>query len=414
MANGSDSQLNLILFDDPTIQLQLLPFTYTRPVSGLRCGIQTITEKWNFSLQTQASYLTQDYLSEKYPLAISDDNLYINGAICPDAELTERIHSLEKESVLLTATNEIIAVRTNARWSPEEPVSHLKPSVFKNSFTIIRNLWHITTENGAQIKADFIRLTEGRKSAEIADPFTSVYNAENIFIEEGVSIKAAVLNAENGPIYIGKNAIIGEGCTIQGPFAMGEGSVLSQGTKIRPNCTLGPFCKVGGEVNNAVLYGHSNKAHDGYLGNSVIGEWCNLGANTNNSNLKNDYSPVKLFSYVSNKLENTGLLFCGVFIGDYSKAGISTMFNTGTVVGVNVNVYGADFQPKHIPSFSWGGQLSGFSAYRYDKALAVIKETITQKGRQFSEQDESILWEIYERTLLQRSENDIHSFRNEL
>ncbi len=405
--------LNVVLFDDPAVRLQLLPFTYTRPVAGIRCGVSTITEKWNAVLDTQASFLTEDYLSEKFPLRLTQDNLYINGAVCPDDNLVRALRQLETESVLLNSTEEVIALRTGARWSPGTPVGQLKPVAWTDDLTIIRHIWQIPLENGTQIRKDVERITAGRSSAALDDPFTSCYGKAAIFIEEGASVRAAVLNAEDGPIYIGKNAVVGEGSTIQGPFAIGEGGVLAQVTRIRPNTTIGPWCKVGGEINNAVMFAHSNKAHDGYLGNSVIGEWCNLGANTNNSNLKNDYTPVRLFSYASNQLENTGLLFCGVFIGDYTKAGISTMFNTGTVVGVNVNVFGADFQPKHIPSFSWGGQLAGFSVYRYDKALAVIRETRRQKGWPFEEQDESILWEVYERTMLHRSQNDIHSFRNE-
>jgi UDP-N-acetylglucosamine diphosphorylase/glucosamine-1-phosphate N-acetyltransferase len=228
------------------------------------------------------------------------------------------------------------------------------------------------------------------------------YNSENIFIEEGAVIKASILNAENGPIYIGRNALIQEGSMIQGPFAIGESSVLAQGTKIRPNTTVGPFCKVGGEVSNCVVFGYSNKGHDGYLGNSVLGEWCNLGANTNNSNLKNDHSPVKLHSYVSDALADTGLLFCGLMMGDYSKAGISTMFNTGTVVGVSTNVFGAGFQSKHVPSFSWGGAAEGFSEYRFPKALAVAKDTVSRRNVSFDETEENILKSVFEQTREQR------------
>jgi UDP-N-acetylglucosamine diphosphorylase/glucosamine-1-phosphate N-acetyltransferase len=206
------------------------------------------------------------------------------------------------------------------------------------------------------------------------------------------------------PIYIGRNALIQEGSMIQGPFAIGESSVLAQGTKIRPNTTVGPFCKVGGEVSNCVVFGYSNKGHDGYLGNSVLGEWCNLGANTNNSNLKNDHSPVKLHSYATNALAETGLLFCGLMMGDYSKAGISTMFNTGTVVGVSVNVFGAGFQAKHVPSFSWGGAAEGYCGYRFEKAVTVAKDTVSRRGIAFGQTEEDIMRTIFENTQNQRGQ----------
>lgn len=389
---------SIILFDDPTIRLQLLPFTYTRPVAGIRCGIQTIAEKWSEWLQTEISYQTESYISNRFPLIKSEDNLYINGALCPDVLLIEAIEKLSSESVLLSKDNEILAVRTSSDWSPTGNLTNLISQVYQESIVLIRQIWDIFLNNGAQIKADFARITASKKSAELTDPFTHCYNPENIFIEEGATIKAAILNAENGPIYIGKNASIQEGAIIQGPFAIGESSVLAQGAKIRPNTTVGPFCKVGGEVSNCVIFGYSNKGHDGYLGNSVLGEWCNLGANTNNSNLKNDHSAVKIHSYTTGKLESTGLLFCGLFMGDYSKAGISTMFNTGTVVGVSVNVFGAGFQSKHVPSFFWGGNGEGFSEYRFEKAVAVAKDTVNRRGVTFDETDEKIMKQVFDQT----------------
>jgi UDP-N-acetylglucosamine diphosphorylase/glucosamine-1-phosphate N-acetyltransferase len=295
-----------------------------------------------------------------------------------------------------------LAVRTSTNWSPTENFSNLISQVYHEPIILIRQIWDIFLNNGTQIKSDFARMTSSKQSAKITDPFTHCYNQENIFIEEGAVIRAAILNAENGPIYIGKNASIQEGAVIQGPFAIGESSVLAQGAKIRPNTTVGPFCKVGGEVSNCVIFGYSNKGHDGYLGNSVLGEWCNLGANTNNSNLKNDHSAVKIHNYATGKLESTGLLFCGLFMGDYSKAGISTMFNTGTVVGVSVNVFGAGFQSKHIPSFSWGGNAEGFTEYRFEKAVAVAKDTVSRRNVIFDETDEKIMKQVFEQTKNQR------------
>jgi UDP-N-acetylglucosamine diphosphorylase/glucosamine-1-phosphate N-acetyltransferase len=343
----------IILFDDSTLRAQLLPFTYTRPVAGIRCGIDTIAEKWEKWLLTTPSYLTQPYLQAAFPLETSDNNLFINGALCPDQALTAVLAALPQETALYSVQKELLAVKTtSSAWNPQSE-SKFSEVVYTDNFVMIRNIWDIFTNNGNQIQSDFKKLTDTRKSEPITDPFTRCYNPENIFIEPGANIKAAILNAESGPIYIGKNTTIQEGAAIQGPFAMGEGSVIAQNAKIRMNTSIGPHCKIGGEVGGSVIFGYSNKGHDGYLGNSVLGEWCNLGANTNNSNLKNDHTNVKLHSYVTDSLEDTGLQFCGLFMGDYSKAGISTMFNTGTVVGVSVNVYGAGFQPKHIPSFSW-------------------------------------------------------------
>ncbi|KAA6440993.1 glucose-1-phosphate thymidylyltransferase [Dyadobacter flavalbus] len=394
--------LHTILFDDPVIRTQLLPFTYTRPVAAIRCGIEKIYEKWNDWLKTAVSFHTEPYLSRKFPLTVVDDNLFINGGLCPDEKLVAAIQDLAVNTALTSENGEILAVRSSAGWQPSIEYTHITALTYSGPFTMIRNVWDIFTFNGAQIKADFERITANRKSEPVTDPFTHCYHKEQIFIETGAVIKAAVINAENGPVYIGRNALIQEGSLIQGPFAMGESSVLAQGAKIRPGTSIGSFCKVGGEVSNSVFFGYSNKGHDGYLGNSVLGEWCNLGANTNNSNLKNDHSPVKLHSYVSGSLADTGLTFCGLMMGDYSKAGISTMFNTGTVVGVNVNVFGSGFQAKHTPSFSWGGHAEGISEYRLEKALAVAKDTVNRRNIDFEEDDENILRTVFEQTRNQR------------
>ncbi|MCF0064197.1 glucose-1-phosphate thymidylyltransferase [Dyadobacter chenwenxiniae] len=391
----------IILFDDPAVRLQLLPFTYTRPVSAIRCGISKISEKWSLWLDTAVSYQTSDYLAAAFPVLTASDSIYINGGLCPDAGLVDAIEKLPAQSALISG-DDVLAIRSNELWKPDMSISAYERQHYSGSFTLIRNVWDIFAFNGEQIEIDFARITANKNSEPLTDPFTQCYNPENIFIESGAIIKASILNAEKGPIYIGKNALIQEGSMIQGPFSIGEGSVLAQGTKIRPNTTVGPFSKLGGEVSNCVIFGYSNKGHDGYLGNSVLGEWCNLGANTNNSNLKNDHSNVKLHSYVTNDLADTGLKFCGLMMGDYSKAGISTMFNTGSVVGVSVNVFGAGFQAKHTPSFSWGGNAEGFSEYRFEKALHVAKDTVSRRNLTFGEHDEQILRSVFEQTQQQR------------
>lgn len=386
---------NYVLYDDAAIRPHLLPFTYTRPVSEVRCGIWTLTEKWTNILGVKPSFLTEPYLQYKFPLITSNDNVFLNGAVCATQTIAEAIQQLTEGEALIH-TDTVIAYR-----SPLEvvnPKEELKTVVFSEPITVIQRVWDIFAENGAQIKADFANITHNRTSHPLSDPHTRCYAPENIFIEEGANIRAAILNAENGPIYIGKNATINEGSVVIGPFALGEGATVNWGGKMRMNTTVGPHCKVGGEVGNSVFFGYSNKGHDGFLGNSVIGEWCNLGANCNNSNLKNDYTNVKLFSYATHTLEDTGRLFCGLFMGDFTKAGISTMFNTGTVVGVNANVFGSGFQPKHIPSFSWGGAAEGFTEYRVEKALQVAFETVSRRNEPFGEIEQDILKQVFETT----------------
>jgi UDP-N-acetylglucosamine diphosphorylase / glucose-1-phosphate thymidylyltransferase / UDP-N-acetylgalactosamine diphosphorylase / glucosamine-1-phosphate N-acetyltransferase / galactosamine-1-phosphate N-acetyltransferase len=387
--------MNYILFDDPTIRIALLPFTFTRPVAGIRIGILTITEKWQHWLNSPVSHLTEPYLQAKFPHESGADNLYINGAICPTSTLVSHIQFLDAGQALLLPDKTLLAVRTQTQLETAPNVADYKVVYTEIEPVVVQNLPDIFLQNGDQIRADFAKITANRTSAPLTDPHTRTYGAENIFIEPGATIRAATLNAENGPIYIGRNATINEGAVMLGPFALCDHATVNWGGKMRNNTTIGPHCKVGGEVGNSVFFGYSNKAHDGFLGNSVIGEWCNLGANVNNSNLKNDYTNVKLHSYATGQLEDTGRLFCGLMMGDYTKAGISTMFNTGTVVGVNVNVFGAGFQPKHIPSFSWGGAAEGFSEYRFEKALQVVLETVRRRNIPFTEAEEGILREVY-------------------
>lgn len=386
---------NFIIYDDSSIRPWLLPFTFTRPVSEIRCGIWTLTQKWQHFLKARPSFLTESYLQPKFPLLTTDDNVFLNGAVCATKSIAQAVGSLNEGEALI-GNDLIIAYRSP--YEVVDPKNELKLISFIEPFTVIQRVWDIYGENGAQIKADFEAITHNRTSQPIDDPYTYCYAPHQIFVEEGASIRASVLNAQNGPIYIGKNGTIHEGSVIMGPFSLGNDATVNWGAKMRMNTSIGPYCKVGGEVSNSVLFGCSNKGHDGFLGNSVLGEWCNLGANCNNSNLKNDYTNVKLYSYATHTLEDSNRLFCGLFMGDFTKAGISTMFNTGTVVGVNVNVFGAGFQPKHIPSFTWGGASEGFTEYRLEKALQVVEETISRKGEPFTENDQEILKHVFEIT----------------
>ncbi|MGX7687506.1 GlmU family protein [Flectobacillus roseus] len=390
--------MNYIIFDDSSIRAILLPLTFVRPVSEIRFGIDTITEKWQSYLDNTVSFATQDYLQEKYPLQLQSDNIFINGAVCPNPALLEAIQGLSSGQ-LLSFEGVTLAYRATTLLDTLDTIEVIE---WDGAATIIRQLTDIFLLNGEQIKADFARITHGRTSQPITDRFTAVYNESQIFVEEGVNIKAATLNAEKGPIYLGKGVIIMEGAKIQGPFAILEGSVVNLDGKMRPNTTIGPGCKVGGEVSNVVIFGNSNKGHEGFMGNSVIAEWCNWGADTNNSNLKNDYSKVELWSYVTNRFENSGLQFAGLIMGDHSKCGINTMFNTGTVVGINCNIFGADFQPKHIPSFAWGGS-AGFKTYHLRKANQVARAVLERRGRVFEGIEENILKAVFEQTEAHRS-----------
>ncbi len=383
--------MNLILFDDPSLRKTLLPLTFTRPVAEIRIGILTITEKWAMYLGEKPSYATADYLAQKFTKHITADNLWINGALCPDTELVAVIKTLKPEEALYK-NSKILAVRTHENELPE--VISGKVSEYQNEVVLIDQPWKIFQNNGNQIRSDFNLITTNRKSAGINDPHTRVYNAQNIFLEDGVILHSAILNAENGPIYLGKNSQVQEGSIVRGPFALGEGAVINMGGKMRADTTVGPFCKIGGEVSNAVLFGYSNKAHDGFLGNSVLGEWCNLGADTNTSNLKNNYDTVKLWSYAENKLISTGIPNCGLIMGDHSKSAINTMFNTGTVVGVSSNIFGGSFPPKHVPSFRWGGA-SGLDVYNFEKAMETVARVMARRNTKLSEQDQLIFKNIF-------------------
>jgi UDP-N-acetylglucosamine diphosphorylase/glucosamine-1-phosphate N-acetyltransferase len=382
--------MNVILFDDPAIRTHLLPFTFTRPVAAIRTGILTIAEKWQRRLKTSVSFATADYLQEKFPLAITSDNLWINGALCPDEILQREIEKLKPDEGL-SQNNIVIAYRhpdkksgfSSGKWNP-----------YPHPLVMVDKPWRIFQFNGEQIRKDFLEITAGRKSEKIEDPHTRVYQSDQIFLEPGVSIKAAILNAERGPIYLGKNSMVQEGTSIRGPFALGEGSIVNMGAKMRGDISIGPYSKVGGEVSATVIFGHSNKAHDGFLGCSVLGEWCNLGADTNTSNLKNNYDTIKLWNYASSGFEDTGLQFCGLMMGDHSKSGINSMFNTGTVVGVSSNVYGPGFPRNFIPSFAWGGS-AGWKTFQIDKALETAQRAMERRSTVLDTIDRNILQEVF-------------------
>jgi len=391
--------MNLILFDDASLRLDLSPFTLTRPVAEIRVGILTIRQKWEQVLKTNASLLTTDYLAEKYPTQIKSDNLFVNGALCPDRDIVESVMQLKSNECIYY--NDVLIAMRGAQL--ETKTSSSQTIKYKKALILIDQVWKIFQNNGEQIRADFELITKGRNSAPIKDPHTAVYGqiGKDIFIEEGAAVRASVLNAEGGPIYIGKNAQVQEGALIRGPFALCEESHVNMGAKVRGDTTVGPYSKIGGEVSNSVIFGFSNKAHDGFLGNSVIGEWCNLGADTNTSNLKNNYENVKIWNYKKGGFKDTGLQFCGLMMGDHSKCGINTMFNTGTVVGVGSNIFGDGFPRTFIPSFAWGGA-SGFTTFQLNKMLETAEKVLARRNKKLEKVDQNILRHVFENTSVNR------------
>jgi UDP-N-acetylglucosamine diphosphorylase/glucosamine-1-phosphate N-acetyltransferase len=389
--------MNYILFDDNT-RNNLLPLTFTRPVADIRIGIMTIREKWEWMLKAETSTLTETYLQKKYPLefAIDTDNIWINGGFCPNEKLIEEIKTLQPNQALLSASS-IVAVNTGSADHFDAPLNDDFVKFESHAKALhIQNPWDLFSKNGEAIKTDFELITAGRKSLALSAS-NQIAGVENIFVEEGAKVECAILNALTGPIYIGKDAEIMEGSIVRGPFSLGEHSALKLGAKIYGPTTIGPHCKVGGEVNNSVIFGYSNKAHDGFLGNSVLGEWCNIGADSNNSNLKNNYAEVKLWNYTKERFVGTGLTFCGLIMGDHSKCGINTMFNTGTVVGVNANIFGSGFPRNFVPSFSWGGA-AGFTTYKVKDAFEVAERVFERRNMTFDETEREILSHVFELT----------------
>jgi len=385
--------MNYILFDG-SVRNALLPFTYTKPVADLRIGILTIREKWEKYLGFTTTTLTEEYLEEKYPMVEMEQNIMINASFLPTTKLVEIIFDL-KENQAIFKNDEVIAFFTTEAQD-EVNFEEYDQIEFDTELLQIKNTWDLFFLNEKAIKADFDLITEGRKSQPIPNG-VNYLNKDDIFIEEGAEILFSTLNASTGPIYIGKDALIMEGSLIRGPFSLGRDSAVKMGSKIYGATTIGPHCTVGGEVKNSILMSYSNKGHEGYLGNSVLGEWCNLGADSNNSNLKNNYAEVRLWSYETEGFAKTGLQFCGLMMGDHSKCAINTMFNTGTVVGVSANIYGSNFPRNFIPSFSWGGA-AGFSVYQINKAVETASLVLERKGLEFDEQEKRILQHVFEIT----------------
>lgn len=396
--------MNLVLFDN-NYRSGMLPLAFTRPQAAIRIGILTVKEKWEVWTKASASYLVDDVLSQKFAANIQDDNVFISASVLPDAELVNAVCQLEKGQALVKE-GLLIAVRASEFSVQEAQANALEKFEvvnFEGEFVLLDKIYKLIPHNQAQIKSDFKVLTRDRQSQAIDETVTVVGLNKNpelihqIFIEEGAEVEYCSLNPKEGPIYIGKNAKIWEGAMMRGPIAIGESVHISMGAKILPGATIGPWSKVGGEVSNSVITGYSNKVHDGYLGDSILGEWCNLGADTNTSNLKNDFAMVKLWDYSAGRFGKTGLQFCGLVMGDYSRCAINTAFNSGTVVGVGSNIFGSGFPRNFVPSFVIGGP----QGYRINGLKAVVNtgaKAMARRNVEMSEQDEQILEAVFEQT----------------
>ena len=376
--------MNVILYDEHAVWADLLPISFTRPVSAIRIGIDTIAEKWQAFLPGEYSWkVSEQYLEELFPAIGEDcpDTHFIAGNVLPDAVLAAKAAALKPGEALIDARGRVVAHRGKEIETRVESYTEA---------IAIEQLYDIFMLNGARIKADFERLTAGRASQPLSATNTVIGDPSLIFIEEGAHVEGAFLNTSKGPIYVGADAEIMEGSMLRGPIALCEHATVNMGTKIYPDTTVGPFCKVGGELNNVVFLGYSNKAHDGFLGNAVIGEWCNIGAGAVASNLKNDYTQIRLWNYPTHRFARTSLQFCGLIMGDHSKAGINTMFNTATVLGVGVNVHGAGFPRNFVESFS-EGSTAGFTRVPEKKFFDIAERMMARRGKALSPAERSLL-----------------------
>jgi len=370
---------------DNDLHLRFAPLTLTRPLGKVRMGIFTNDERWKIYLpKAEIGFVTQEYLAGRFP-GFEKADLTVNAQLIPNEDVIAALLALSDGEMLfmdeLWLGSNGLGEGARVYYTGEKPVS-------------ISEKWHLFQKNGQVLEQDFHLLTSGRKSQPFSKTNTLIGDVSKIFIEEGAKVEATVINVTNGPVYIGKHAEVMEGSLIRGPFALCEHASLKMGTKAYGASSIGPHCKVGGEVNNVVFFGYSNKGHDGFLGNAVIGEWCNLGADTNASNLKNTYGNIDVFSYETNDFISTNEQFIGLCMADHSKSGINTMFNTGTVVGVSCNVFGAEFPPKHIPSFSWGGA-SGLKTYQLNQAIQHANNMMNRRGLALEKEDLSIFHYLF-------------------
>jgi UDP-N-acetylglucosamine diphosphorylase/glucosamine-1-phosphate N-acetyltransferase len=386
--------MHLILFDSSSRE-NLFPLTLTRPVADLRVGILTIAEKWEKHTGIAPSFLTSDYLSNKYPVNYGDDNLLVNGSLVPGKNVEQLLKGLKSGNALRQGEVLLGARMDRSQFEKYSEAEWLdRAEEYHGDVSLIDYPWKIFSLNGQEIEADFQLITGGKTSEKLSET-VRVLHPENVFVEPGFKGEYFTLNATPGPVYLGRDSEIMEGSVIRGPFALCEGSTIKLAAKIYGPTTIGPHCKAGGEINNSVFHSNSNKSHDGFLGNAVLGEWCNIGADTNNSNLKNNFAEVKVWNYPEGRFIKTGLQFCGLTMGDHSKSGINTMFNTGTVVGVSANIFGSGFPRNFIPSFSWGGA-AGMTTYQMNKVLETAELVMKRRGLELTREDINILQYVYD------------------
>jgi UDP-N-acetylglucosamine diphosphorylase/glucosamine-1-phosphate N-acetyltransferase len=386
----------IILFDGNAHQ-SLLPLTYTRPVANLRIGILTIAEKWGKYLNKDFSYHTQPYLSAKFPIKIESENFFINGSVCPDENLLEAIDKLQygealkhNDRLIVVKLPESAATGFNLQESFDRVIN------YEHEIVMINFPDDIFRKNDVELRKDYQLLTKGRSSASVSS--TNIIIGNDFFAEEGAVAECSTFNTTNGPIYLAAQTEIWEGTHIRGAFALCNNSQVKMGAKIYGATTIGPYSRVGGEINNSVIWGFSSKGHEGFLGNSVLGEWCNIGADSNNSNLKNNYAEVKLWDYTTQRFRRTGLQFCGLIMADHAKCAINTMFNTGTVVGVSANIFGAGFPRNFVPDFAWGGA-QGFEVYTLKKMFETTEMVFARRDKRiFDETEQDILREVFKLT----------------
>lgn len=393
LSSGTLNPMNIVCFDSTDTYSRLLPLTYTRPVADIRVGICSIADKWRASTGLPVSFLTQEHLRIKYPSELSGDDVFIDGSVIPDAGLVREISNLPKGKVLTDASG-VVACRSD---DPDPKSWRGLPTGDVPSVRRIDRLWKIFQFNGEEIKADFARLTQGRTSAPLEDPHTRVYAGERIFLEAGATVRAATINASTGPVYLAAGSEVQEGAIIRGPFALGEASVLAMGAMVRGDTSIGPYSKAGGELNNVLMLGWSNKGHEGYLGNAVIGEYCNLGAGTFASNLRNDFSAARLWSYALQRFEDTGTPFCGPVMGDGCRTAIGTLLNTATSIGPGANLIGNGFPRAFIPGFVSGGA-QAFKTRTADEVIRSISAQLALKGLVLPEVDKNIWREVFRLT----------------
>jgi UDP-N-acetylglucosamine diphosphorylase/glucosamine-1-phosphate N-acetyltransferase len=377
--------MNIILHDLEA-HLTFAPLTLTRPLGNLRMGIFTNDERWkNYCSAASVSFKTEDYLSGKFPCETKADNFWVNAAVVPNQTLADMVSELNSGEALYV-NNQFIAYRGSEYGRGARIDKTLEDLI------VLKHRWDIFGLNDKVLKNDFDWVKANRNGVQLDTSNQFIGSADQLFIEEGAIVQGAILNTTTGPIYVGKHAEIMEGSIVRGGLALCEHAALKLGSKVYGATTIGPYCKVGGEVNNVVFYAYSNKGHDGFLGNSVIGEWCNLGADTNTSNLKNNYGFVSTYDYKTKKFEKTDIQFMGLVMGDHSKSGINTMFNTAAVVGVSSTIFGAGFPPKFIPNFSWGGFDN--ELFQFELALLAANNMMSRRGLQLSDEEKSILKRI--------------------